>query len=140
MLLLQANSRLPCLSEAASIKNCKPVLRSSMKKIGSLSSFRPSSGIVAALALAVSGCAIKLVSSYDETTDRTVTALQKKMEAHLVALEEEACQSRFLFDGLPSIDAGLIFRLAWRIMLSNGFWCLFMEGFFHEQLATPKRC
>jgi hypothetical protein len=38
-------------------------------------------------ALSMSGCAVKLISSYDETTDTTVTALQKKTEAHLVALE-----------------------------------------------------
>lgn len=42
---------------------------------------------ILALAFAVSGCSIKLVSSYDETTDKAVTALQKKTEAHLVALE-----------------------------------------------------
>lgn len=40
-----------------------------------------------ALALALSGCTVKLVSAYDETTDKNVTALQKKTEAHLVALE-----------------------------------------------------
>lgn len=40
-----------------------------------------------ALMVALSGCAVKLISSYDETTDKTVTALQKKTEAHLVALE-----------------------------------------------------
>lgn len=39
------------------------------------------------LAFAMSGCYIKLISNYDETTDKTVTALQKKTEAHLVALE-----------------------------------------------------
>ena len=38
-------------------------------------------------ALALSGCSIKLISTYDETTDKTVTALQKKTETHLVALE-----------------------------------------------------
>jgi len=36
---------------------------------------------------------VTLISSYDETTDKTVTALQKKTEAHLVALEA--------IDGLP---------------------------------------
>ncbi len=41
-------------------------------------------------ALAVSECTIKLISSYDETTDKTVTALQKKTEAHRVALETVA--------------------------------------------------
>lgn len=44
-------------------------------------------------ALALSGCTVKLISSYDETTDKTVTALQKKTESHLVALEAE--------EGLP---------------------------------------
>lgn len=37
--------------------------------------------------LALPGCAVKLISGYDETTDKNVTALQKKTEAHLVALE-----------------------------------------------------
>jgi len=40
-----------------------------------------------ALVFALSGCTVKLISSYDETTDKSVTALQKKTEAHLVALE-----------------------------------------------------
>lgn len=48
----------------------------------------PSVGIaVLMVAVVISGCSIKLISSYDETTDKTVTALQKKTEAHLVALE-----------------------------------------------------
>ena len=59
-----------------------------------LTNLRPSLGIVIlTMALAISGCSIKLISSYDETTDKTVTALQKKTEAHLVALEA--------VDGLP---------------------------------------
>ena len=50
---------------------------------------RISFGVIAIfiLAFAISGCSIKLISSYDETTDQAVTALQKKTEAHLVALE-----------------------------------------------------
>ena len=49
---------------------------------------RPTLGVaILALALTVSGCSIKLISSYDETTDKTVTDLQKKTEAHFVALE-----------------------------------------------------
>jgi len=39
------------------------------------------------LASALSGCSVKLISSYDETTDKAVSALQRKTEAHLVALE-----------------------------------------------------
>lgn len=39
------------------------------------------------LALIVSGCSVKLISNYDETTDKAVTDLQKKTEAHLVAIE-----------------------------------------------------
>lgn len=35
----------------------------------------------------LSGCEVKLIGSYDETTDKAVTALQKKTEAHLVGLE-----------------------------------------------------
>lgn len=42
---------------------------------------------ILAVAFVISGCSVKLISSYDETTDKTVTALQKKTEAHLVALE-----------------------------------------------------
>ena len=56
--------------------------------------FKSISAIVSIASLvAISGCAVKLVSSYDETTDKTVSALQKKTEAHLVSLEAA--------DGLP---------------------------------------
>lgn len=63
--------------------------RNNMKQMVSPSGFRSSSVAVMALVLAVSvcGCSVKLISSYDETTDKTVTALQKKTEAHLVNLE-----------------------------------------------------
>lgn len=40
-----------------------------------------------ATTIVLSGCTVKLISSYDETTDRTVSALQRKTEAHLVTLE-----------------------------------------------------
>lgn len=43
--------------------------------------------IFVAAGMALSGCAIQLISKYDEATDKAVTALQKKIEAHLVALE-----------------------------------------------------
>ncbi|MBI3711559.1 MAG: hypothetical protein HY253_01145 [Burkholderiales bacterium] len=43
--------------------------------------------------LILSACNIQLISHYDETTDKTVTALQKKMESHLLTLEAK--------DGLP---------------------------------------
>lgn len=46
-----------------------------------------------AAAIALPGCAVKLISSYDETTDKAVTALQKKTESHLVSLES--------LEGLP---------------------------------------
>lgn len=59
-----------------------------MKQASGPSRLGPILGVVVlGLSLAVSGCSIKLISSYDETTDKTVTALQKKTEAHLVALE-----------------------------------------------------
>ena len=45
------------------------------------------------IAVVFSGCAVNLISKYDETTDKTVTALQKKIEGHLVGLEA--------VDGLP---------------------------------------
>ncbi|MBX3617791.1 hypothetical protein [Nitrosomonas sp.] len=39
------------------------------------------------LMLSLAGCTVKLISSYDEATDRAVTDLQRKTEAHLVVLE-----------------------------------------------------
>lgn len=36
---------------------------------------------------ALSGCTLKLISSYDEETDKSVTALQRKVETFLVRLE-----------------------------------------------------
>ncbi len=39
--------------------------------------------------MVLSGCSIKLISSYDETTDKTVTALQKKVESFFVTLESQ---------------------------------------------------
>jgi PBP1b-binding outer membrane lipoprotein LpoB len=65
-----------------------------MKQPNDLSRLHSTLGVgILALALVTSGCSIKLISSYDETTDKTVTALQKKTEAHLVSLEA--------VDGLP---------------------------------------
>lgn len=61
--------------------HCLPIIRQSLGLFSLI------------MALAISGCSIKLISSYDETTDKAVTALQKKTEAHLVALES--------VDGLP---------------------------------------
>lgn len=59
-----------------------------MKQTNSLSSHSPILGItILALAFVFSGCATKRISNYDEITDKTVTALQKKTEAHLVTLE-----------------------------------------------------
>lgn len=43
--------------------------------------------------LIASGCAVKLISGYDEATDKAVTELQQKMETHLATLES--------VDGLP---------------------------------------
>ena len=40
-----------------------------------------------AATLIISGCAVKLISNYDETTDKAITALHKKTEMHLVGLE-----------------------------------------------------
>lgn len=42
------------------------------------------------LAALISGCTIALVSDYDEVTDKAVTALQRKVEEHLVRLEAAA--------------------------------------------------
>lgn len=43
--------------------------------------------IVLAFALMLPGCATTRISDYDETTDRNVTALQKKVETYLISLE-----------------------------------------------------
>lgn len=37
----------------------------------------------------LSGCSIKLISSYDETTDKAVTALQRTVESFFIAVESE---------------------------------------------------
>lgn len=42
------------------------------------------------LSAVLSGCAISFISDYDEVTDKTVTALQRKVEEHLVRLETAA--------------------------------------------------
>ncbi len=39
------------------------------------------------LAAFLPACSVKLISSYDEATDKAVTALQRKTEAHLIGLE-----------------------------------------------------
>ncbi len=43
-----------------------------------------------ALALATAGCTIKLISDYDETTDRAVTQLQRKVDGFLVDIQRKA--------------------------------------------------
>ncbi|MCZ0750099.1 MULTISPECIES: hypothetical protein [Aeromonas] len=52
--------------------------------------FNPRSVYTAAIlgvVLLISGCTVKLISSYDEATDKAVTALQKKTETYFVSLE-----------------------------------------------------
>jgi hypothetical protein len=46
---------------------------------------RPASMVL--LFIALSGCTVKLISSYDEETDTSVMALQRKVETFLVKLE-----------------------------------------------------
>jgi len=55
--------------------------------------FLATSSLLLIMTMSLPGCTIKLISSYDETTDKAVTALQKKTEAHLVSLESQ--------EGLP---------------------------------------
>ena len=43
--------------------------------------------LLACLALLLQGCAVKLVSDYDEVTDQAVMALQRKTTAHLLGLQ-----------------------------------------------------
>ena len=49
--------------------------------------------LVFCIAINAAACTVKLISSYDEQTDRSVSALQKKVETFLVGLEN--------LDGLP---------------------------------------
>lgn len=62
--------------------------------------FRPKKlhAFLAALAVlvALSGCSVKLVSSYDEKTDNAVTRLQKDFETFFVTVESQT--------GLPECD------------------------------------
>lgn len=44
-------------------------------------------GVIVSVIALLSGCAIQLVSSYDEKTDVAVTALQRKFESFFVKLE-----------------------------------------------------
>lgn len=55
--------------------------------------YNPLRLILLLLLLGMSGCTVKLIASYDETTDQNVTALQRKMETFLTELETK--------DGLP---------------------------------------
>ena len=48
--------------------------------------------------IVLSGCSIKLISSYDEITDKTVTALHKKVETFFVSLESQ--------EALPECEYG----------------------------------
>jgi hypothetical protein len=47
-------------------------------------------GLFLAVLLGVSACTVKLVSSYDEATDKAVTDLQRKVETFLVDLGSQA--------------------------------------------------
>ena len=48
--------------------------------------------------LLLNGCAVKLVSDYDETTDRAVSALQRKTAGHLLGLATLANSSGCSYD------------------------------------------
>lgn len=50
------------------------------------------------VALGVSACTVKLVSSYDEATDRAVTELQRKVETFLVDLGSQAGSLKCSYD------------------------------------------
>lgn len=55
-------------------------------------------GLFLAVLLGLSGCTVKLVSSYDEATDRAVTRLQRKVETFLVDLGSEAGSPKCAYD------------------------------------------
>jgi len=54
--------------------------------------------LVFGLSAALCACAIRLVSDYDEHTDQAVTALQKKTETFLIALEDEGSAPDCLYE------------------------------------------
>lgn len=47
-------------------------------------------GLFLAVLLGLSACTVKLISSYDEATDKAVTKLQRKVETFLIDLGSEA--------------------------------------------------
>jgi hypothetical protein len=57
------------------------------RRMGTLRSRFLAGCCAVAMAVALPGCAVRVISGYDETTDKAVTALQRKTEAHLVSLE-----------------------------------------------------
>ncbi len=65
------------------------------------------------LIIALSGCSIKLISSYDENTDKAVTQLQKDFETFFVKIDSQAglpeCtyenQTKFYQDAKVAISA-----------------------------------
>jgi hypothetical protein len=46
--------------------------------------------MVAILTVVMSACSVRFISDYDETTDRSVTELQRKVETFLVKMENTA--------------------------------------------------
>lgn len=57
---------------------------------------RPLATVILLLALAA--CTPRLLAPYDEVTDRSVSALQRQTEAHLIALEAAAGTPECAFD------------------------------------------
>lgn len=54
-----------------------------------IASLRTHTFLTVFLLIFLAGCTVKLISSYDETTDRDVTALQRKVEEFLVTLDSQ---------------------------------------------------
>lgn len=52
--------------------------------------------VTMAMLFVLSGCAVKLISSYDEKTDNSVTQLQKEFETFFVSMESQV--------GLPNCE------------------------------------
>jgi len=54
--------------------------------------------VILALLLVLSGCSVKLVSSYDEKTDNAITQLQKDIETFFVTVESQTALPECEYD------------------------------------------
>ncbi len=63
-----------------------------MRRIDKLSATRYIMSLIVSISiiLTITGCSIKLISDYDEATDKAVTQLQRKVDSFLVDMQRKA--------------------------------------------------